>query len=99
MTYKSTEAHILMLERTGRLILFEPKLGPGEVVRRRLWLHPRLSEWVQSQRQDDKDQRYFDAVRSFLKAYVTGRDFDDDARLRRLKTNFGAWYEFRITFN
>ncbi|HEX8165910.1 MAG TPA: hypothetical protein VF601_08990 [Beijerinckiaceae bacterium] len=35
----------------------------------------------------------------FLKQFVIGRDFDDDAMLKRLKPETEALYAFRISFN
>ncbi len=42
---------------------------------------------------------FFDDVRAFLKSFVTGDDFDDDVKLKELKTLKGGLYEFRITFS
>jgi len=80
------------------LVLFEPVLVRGEAYRRRLWLHPVLADWVNT-RGVGKEVRFFDDVRAFLKSFVTGDDFDDDVKLKELKTQSGGWYEFRITFN
>ena len=99
MTSKSTEAHIMVLARSGRLVLFEPELAPGETYRRRLWLHPALAKWVANQSHDTSQQRYFEAIRAFLKTFVTGDDFDNDNVLKKLTTKFGDWYEFRIAFD
>ena len=96
LTSKSTEAHIRSLARSGRLVLFEPELAPGETYRRRLWLHPALAKWVANQSHDISQQRYFEAVRAFLKTFVTGDDFDNDNVLKKLTTKFGDWYEFRV---
>ena len=46
-----------------------------------------------------KQGRYFDGVRDFLKNFVTGDDFDNDALLKPLTTSLGAWYEFKILFD
>lgn len=80
------------------MVLFEPVLVKGEVYQRRLWLHPALADWVSTQG-TGKEARFFDDVRAFLKSFVTGEDFDDDVKLKELKTPMGGWYEFRITFN
>ena len=98
MTSKSTEAIIIRRVREGALVLFEPVLVKGEAYRRRLWLHPVLADWV-STKGFGKEARFFDDVRAFLKSFVTGDDFDDDVKLKELKTHRGGWYEFRITFN
>ena len=99
LTSKSTEAHILRLERSGRLIAFEPEFEVGDVHRRRLWLHPMVAQWVASEGSDQAGQRYFDNVRDFLTSFVAGDDFDNEAILKPLKTELGAWYEFRIYFD
>lgn len=99
LTWKSTEAHILSLERRGQLVPFEPGLVQGKAYRRRLWLHLALAKWVATQGLDASQQRYFEGVRALLKAFVTGGDFDDDELLWELTTNLGSWYEFRITFH
>lgn len=99
MTYKSTEAHIMALARSGRLVHFEPELGPGKVYRRRLWLHPALAKWVAFESHYASQQRYFEAVRAFLKGFVMGGDFEDDSMLKALTTDMGAFYEFRIAFH
>ena len=99
LTWKSTEAHIKTLARSGRLVHFEPELEFGDVWSRRLWLHPTVSEWVGSEGDGAKRQRYFDGVRDFLKTFVTGDDFDNDVLLKPLTTNLGAWYEFKIIFD
>ena len=99
MTWKSTEAHIRSLARSGRLVHFEPELGPGDACSRRLWLHPLVAKWAFSQGIGAKQARYFDGVRDFLKNFVTGDDFDNDALLKPLTTSLGAWYEFKILFD
>ena len=99
MTFRSTEAHMDLHRRSGRLHLFEPELGHGEAYRRRLWLHPKLSQWICSQGETKQEKRYFDEVRGFLKSFVAGRDFEDDVKLKKLYTDYGAWYEIRIIFN
>ncbi len=91
LTYKSTEAHILRLERGGRLIAFELAFEVGDTHRRRLWLHPLVAQWVSHPGTGERERRYFDAVRAFLKTFVIGADFDNDAWLRKLNTDFGAW--------
>ncbi len=80
------------------MVLFEPVLVRGEAYRRRLWLHPAVADWVYTQGYG-REARYFDDVRAFLKSFVTGEDFDDDVKLKELKTARGGWYEFRIIFN
>lgn len=67
-------------------------------MRRRLWLHPALADWVDTEGHG-KQARFFDDVRAFLKSFVIGEDFDDDVKLKELNTPTGGWYEFRITFN
>ena len=89
----------MALARSGRLVLFEPELAPGKTYRRRLWLHPALAKWVASQSHYVSQQRYFEAVRAFLKGFVMGGDFEDDAMLKALTTDLGAFYEFRIAFH
>lgn len=98
MTSRSTELHLRMLVRQGALRLFDPELVKGEAFRRRLWLHPDLEDWVNTQG-IGKDERFFDDVRAFLKSFVTGEDFDDDVKLKPLQPLSGGWFEFRITFN
>jgi hypothetical protein len=98
LTSKSTEAIIIRRVREGALVLFEPVLVKGEAYRRRLWLHPVLADWVNT-KGFGREARFFDDVRAFLKSFVTGDDFDDDVKLKELKTQSGGWYEFRITFN
>ena len=98
MTSKSTEAIIHQRVREGALVLFEPVLVRGEAYRRQLWLHPALADWVNTQ-SSGKEARFFDDVRAFLKSFVTGDDFDDDVKLKELKTLKGGLYEFRITFS
>jgi hypothetical protein len=88
-----------MLARSGRLILYEPEFEAGDVHRRRLWLHPTVSQWVGSEGGDPRQRRYFDNVRDFLKSFVAGDDFDNEAILKPMKTDLGAWYEFRIYFD
>ena len=99
LTSKSTEAQIMSLARSGRLVLFEPELEVGDVSCRRIWLHPLVSKWVNSQGEDARRRRYFDDVRDFLRAFVIADDFDSDAVLKPLTTNLGAWYEFKIIFD
>ena len=97
MTFKSTDAHIQKRVREGALVLYEPHLLRGETSLRRLWLQRGVADWVETQG-GGKEERYFDDVRAFLKSFVTGEDFDDDVKLKKLNTKAGGWYEFRITF-
>ena len=87
-----------MLARRGRLIAHVPELEVGDACRRRLWLHPEVSKWALAKGEDRKQQRYFEGVRDFLRNFVIGEDFDNEALLKPLKTSLGAWYEFRILF-
>lgn len=98
LTSKSTVTMLRQRQKERSLILFDPILVRGEIRRRHLWLRPSLANWVNTQGVG-KEGRFFDDVRAFLKSFVTGEDFDDDVKLKELKTRTGGWYEFRITFN
>ncbi len=99
MTRKSTEAIVELLCRRGQLISFNPRLPVGESQRRWLWLHPEVSRWVWARGSDRLEQRHFDDVRAFLTSFIIGDDFDDDVRLKELKTSAHGWYELRIIFH
>lgn len=98
MTYKSTNADIERLIRSGRLLEFEPILGPGEVYRRRLFLHPDITNWLSKIEKNTINSDYADRVKAMLKAFVTGEDFDDDAVCKLMKPYASGIYEIRITF-
>lgn len=99
MTSKATEDHIKKLQKSGALTLFEPELVAGEAHTRRLWLHPEVRRWVDSAGTDDKEAKYFDDVRAFLKNFDAGGELDEDVDVKLLKPPGECIHEMRITFN
>jgi len=62
-------------------------------------MHPNVEKWVQSKGTSKVEERYHADVRAFLKNFVIGEGFDDDALLFPLKPQDEGIWEFRITFH
>lgn len=98
MTKKSTEAHLLGLQRAGRLKHYDRSLWPDETCLRRLWLHPSIEHWLMRPGNTTQERAYFAQVRAFFSAFVGGADFNDDDLLKPLSEGKEGFWDFRITF-
>jgi hypothetical protein len=99
LTSNTTETDVQALRRAGRIVLFEPPRLVHEGYRRRLWMHPDVANWVESKGATAAKERYHADVRAFLKKFIIGEDFDDDALLKPLKPHDEGIWEFKITFH
>jgi hypothetical protein len=79
-------------------VLFEPRLKKHEAYRRRIWMRPEVHAWVQREGTTPAEKRYYADVRAFLKGFVIGEDFEDDALFKLLSPPNEGVFEFRVTF-
>jgi hypothetical protein len=98
LTKKSTEDHLLSLQRAGKLVHYDRSLWPDETCLRRLWLHPSIEHWVMLPGKTAEQRAYFAHVRAFFSAFIGGADFDDDDMLKPLSEGKEGLWDFRITF-
>jgi hypothetical protein len=101
LTIKSIETHVAELHETGKLVHHSKVLWPDQTCLRRLWLHPNVHEWAQSDGATRDEEKYFAGVRAVFSDFVRGEDFDDEAEFKEITKGpngkFGIW-EIKISF-
>jgi hypothetical protein len=101
LTKKSIDTHVAELHAAGELVHHSKILWPDQTCLRRLWLHPNVDKWAQSDGTTRDEERYFAGVRAVFADFVRGEDFDDDAEFKAITKGpngkYGMW-EIKISF-